>query len=698
MKNKILHYFGVFVIVLSLMSSTVSPLVKIGPTPKSSDDGYEDNDDFSSAAPITPDYYPGLNASDEDWYYFHADIGEMIIIDMYYTEGDLNFVLYNSLYSFCDSSSYYGDGEQIIWVATHSDDYYIQVNGDTNGQLYDLNIDLGASDDDYLEDNDDFSSASEVYDNSFNLIAIDDDWFKVSLEYGMKLNIEINYEYIMGDLNLSLYDDSEILLLTSTKTLNDEYISWDAHYSGDHYILIEGLNLNYNMLIERCQPNTYVEYEYTQNPDPYFNYGVNENDEFIYDVIFDVDFTASNQFYDLLDEYYINQSKEGHFYNLSSDFSTEKIINDLENIVQQNFDLKINTKDIYNSLLNCSWGNGFLHVPYHGNVYFPDGGYYIENLDYFFGGLAVDLGDGSGWEEPQVIALQFLSDYKELLLPHFEGQSQTDFLDDYGYIDDDILNLFNGTDWDNIDFEMVLSSREYYYQNGTQISTDFEFMDVEPPFPEFMGAVGLPFFLPTQMNFEDYYNYLNDVIQEWRPYCDDNPSDCEWPDELSDVFNLGDLEGKVGITNIEVQSNAIGISFNLDEVDAELIEIIDFFTGLEEIGIYNFTGTINYALEFDDNWVLLSMAIYIDGDLTLDWINIPDAPINFNIEVLELDLVLTICQQGYYPPSIDQIQNGEVGENRNPSSMPFDIPSYPLAALGIIGLISVFALIKKYKK
>lgn len=159
------------------------------------------------------------------------------------------------------------------------------------------------------------------------------------------------------------------------------------------------------------------------------------------------------------------------------------------------------------------------------------------------------------------------------------------------------------------------------------------------------------------------------------------------------------MEGKVGITNVEVQSNAIGVSFNLDEVDTELINLLDFYTDLEEIGVYDFTGTMDYALEFDANWALASLACYIHGSLTLDWDEIPDTPIDFNEEVLELDVVFTISQQGYYPPSEDQIKDGEVGDKRDPTDFlsPFDIPSYPIAVLGIIGLVSVFTLVKKLK-
>ena len=218
------------------------------------------------------------------------------------------------------------------------------------------------------------------------------------------------------------------------------------------------------------------------------------------------------------------------------------------------------------------------------------------------------------------------------------------------------------------------------------------------PFPEFWGVAGVPIFLPLEMNFEDYYNFLDDLLVNMREHCDDYPLDCEWPDELSDVFNLADMEGKVGITNVEVQSNAIGISFNLDNVDAELIDLMEFYTGLEDIGVYDFTGTMDYALEFDANWVLLSMATYIHGGLTLDTGNVENFPIDFNEEPLELDLVFIICQDGFFPPSEDQIKDGEIGENRDPGSSAFNIPSYPIAVLGIIGLVSVFALVKKHKK
>ena len=157
MKKKILYYIGVFAIVFALMSSIISPSLAIGSTPKSSDDGYEYNDDFYNAQPITVDYHPGLNASNEDWYYFDAVIGNTIYVDMYFShsEGDLDLDLYDSSYSGLVGSVTVSNDEHVTWEATYSGSYYIRVYFETLGQLYDLDISLDPPVDDYMEDNDD---------------------------------------------------------------------------------------------------------------------------------------------------------------------------------------------------------------------------------------------------------------------------------------------------------------------------------------------------------------------------------------------------------------------------------------------------------------------------------------------------------------------------------------------------------------
>ena len=72
-------------------------------------------------------------------------------------------------------------------------------------------------------------------------------------------------------------------------------------------------------------------------------------------------------------------------------------------------------------------------------------------------------------------------------------------------------------------------------------------------------------------------------------------------------------------------------------------------------------------------------------------------------EPIHLSVKTTIVQDGYVAPTPDQIENGEVGDNRDMEEGGiFDfinsIPGYPSFTLWILGLVSITAIILKMRK
>ena len=219
------------------------------------DDAYEPNNDWSSAFPLTPYENEWLSMNfgfglqfDDDWYEIYINPGfEFLHVSLLFnhSEGDIDIELYNLLTPTTPLTGSYGvsDNEYIDIVVPSAGEYYLRVYLADNGQPYDLwwnttMIDMG---DDWMEENDDFWSASYVnpdYYSGLKMVYNDNDWYRTYLENGDVIDVAIFFKHMEGDLELELYDPSEGQRFGSYSSNDDEFITYTADMSGDWRIRV----------------------------------------------------------------------------------------------------------------------------------------------------------------------------------------------------------------------------------------------------------------------------------------------------------------------------------------------------------------------------------------------------------------------------------------------------------------------------
>lgn len=127
--------------------------------------------------------------------------------------------------------------------------------GTSEGNIFENNI---VSWDDYLEYNDVFIDAKAIATEFINdnLIAIDEDWYRVALLAGNTYIITINFLSSEDPLKIYLYSSTQQLLSQSTPSSHSSVISYDIINSDDYYIRISnGFNSNYSIIVELYNPD-----------------------------------------------------------------------------------------------------------------------------------------------------------------------------------------------------------------------------------------------------------------------------------------------------------------------------------------------------------------------------------------------------------------------------------------------------------
>ena len=210
------------------------------------DDAYEENDYDGEAYDLSPwsaSWLPyGLGYQfDDDWYTVYLDPGEeRIYAELVFSHaaGNIDMELWywdGSLIHLTGSYSY-DDNEYIDFEVPWSGIYYLRIFGDNTGNSYDLWWeDLMPTSDDWMEDNDDFSSARYVdpnYYSGLKLVYGDEDWFKTDLKKDDTIEISIYFNHMEGDLELQLYDPSGGLRFGSYTSDNEEHIFYNADMPG----------------------------------------------------------------------------------------------------------------------------------------------------------------------------------------------------------------------------------------------------------------------------------------------------------------------------------------------------------------------------------------------------------------------------------------------------------------------------------
>ncbi len=192
------------------------------------DDQFEENDDFLNSRWIDPNYYSlRMDGYDEDWFHFYLNPGDYFEVNIYFWNGDgnLELELFDPYGSWQAGSYSLNDYESISATAYTSGDWKIRVYRITGSINIWYDLDLWFSvQDDWMEDNDDFYSASVVnpdYYSDLKMVDYDDDWYQIWLNSGDTIDIAINFDNSDGDLQLELF--------------NPGYMHRDGSYTGNSY-------------------------------------------------------------------------------------------------------------------------------------------------------------------------------------------------------------------------------------------------------------------------------------------------------------------------------------------------------------------------------------------------------------------------------------------------------------------------------
>lgn len=234
-----------------------------GPGSTTVDDSYEPNNSFSQAANLgtltTATTVNGLVMADTgDWFRFTTTATggstAAVSISSTSTQGNLNLYLYNASNTLLSSSTGSSNNEKVSLSGRAAGTYYVRIAG-LNGATtptYTLDINPGSvtTTDDAYEQNDSFSQAYNLGTvttaKTVNSLVMADaeDWFRFTTTSTSASNgiVSISSTSTQGDLDLYVYNSSNVLVSSSTSSTNSEQVGFSGLAAGTYYVRINGYN------------------------------------------------------------------------------------------------------------------------------------------------------------------------------------------------------------------------------------------------------------------------------------------------------------------------------------------------------------------------------------------------------------------------------------------------------------------------
>jgi hypothetical protein len=214
------------------------------------DDRFEDNDTPSladSVADLTDDRgvsVPGLFQVDDDYYAVDVPAGELrLLVDIFFQHnfGNLSLEVFNAAQQSLGRAATSNDDETLdVFIPEAGGRFYILVEGPNDRVPYRLQWNY--TDEDRYEENDDFSEAFELTEFEGNdppvpvplypllddgealgiATQTDEDWYAVTLPAShISLFVDIDFDHLLGDLALAVYDATGTTLLGSADSADD---------------------------------------------------------------------------------------------------------------------------------------------------------------------------------------------------------------------------------------------------------------------------------------------------------------------------------------------------------------------------------------------------------------------------------------------------------------------------------------------
>lgn len=571
---------------------------------------------------------------------------------------------------------------------------------------------VAVGDADY-EPNDTWGTAAEITEGTHTGLYLEDsndedDYFSIDVPaeraISVKMLVEESEEY--NDFYLSIentdssLEDSDSFTYYADPEDDENYgevfLYFDAadtayiHCEWDYF---NSGNATYTLIIDIFNPIG----------DAKFEYGIAEDDQLVYTISNSMGFTASSDFYSTMEDYIVtgieDQAGQTVF---ASDFDLENFTTNFLDFISDSVDAQLTVTDIYN-------------IDYGQDI----------STDVMEGDVLVDV-DGE-YVLPPEYTIAKLNEFKTLIEPYLDADMYENLTD---VIDEGITEMENA---DASDFEDLPFNTNAYFNNlssyldlGDMATLDngtvFPALPSEHYFP--LGDFLAPMYslgtammsmttgifgsakicYPTEYSFGDWYNFGMDTYDYMLAYADQ-----EGENITESEYTFQELLGIMGVSTFYVDDTSIGISWSMNAADFNEIEDIlnytdgdlegDFEEELQDMGIdyENSAAAFSFALEYDSDMVLASVAYYIDLTIVLDQQGLPTDLAILDDEILEISIGESMVRDGYVAPTKDQINDGEVGENRNLGGgfSLSNIPGYSFLFIGLISIVSTFAIIQR---
>ena len=219
-KSKIAILFSVFML-LSLVSASMISLntnyqMDLS-SPRSADDGYEDNDTFETAYELTkPSEVEMLSFTvlqgDDDWFKMYLAEGENTSIYVLYLNDDVSVEFYFNSESTIVPNTLSNNESAMMWCYDCQAGYYYFKISISTGAI-DASIMLIPMDSDIFGENDVLLDAIELYNSdSYDMVNIDPDFYKVGAIGQTAITITI-YTFQMFDFTMAMTDSNGISLI-----------------------------------------------------------------------------------------------------------------------------------------------------------------------------------------------------------------------------------------------------------------------------------------------------------------------------------------------------------------------------------------------------------------------------------------------------------------------------------------------------
>ncbi len=600
-----------------------------------------------------------------------------------------------------------------------------------------LNFSFANGEDDEYEENDDFSSAALLpmgKISALRLTPLDQhDFFKILLTEKQlyQFSIQETQPAEKKDLKIFLYDeelnylDSEIL---SSYEPNETLFLYS---SSNSYVYIEVQYFSSKNLTE------FIEYEIlseVQNPevDSYYSHGLQIGQEYQYESSQNLNLDASQQYFDSMTPYLLsNYTTSENNSIFSPEFQFRQFVDDYLAYLSTNFSLSFVPSDIHGvSMEGIDQSN------------------YLETVDLIKGKTRLNFNQTS-WGLPSEYELLKLQQLQTIVDSFFDDNYIEDSITpSLAKLSDEITNR-NATFYDSLVFQTHLKTYEpiletfnfegvelkngsklrnppidYYlpaFFSSSSIDNILEQLSEQDfnPLLGFKTNIGnlLQLNFPQDFNFQEYFEWFGDGAEFFQAYYKEPGNEIEGESPLALVGAV--LSENFALSSLYVGNRSIGISGYLDgyqfddleqilslipmlSLDNDIEFLVNETVLLAGIDFSSVSGKLTIGIEYDEDMVLATSSIYfeISGISDLSKID-PSQDLN---ELLTFTGQSTIKRTEFTLPSIEQIEQGELGETRDmydrsiPEKIIARIFPYKMEIIGIVSVISMLLSFKFFKK